>query len=216
MARKTSKTFSIVVLTLSIFAFAHPQSVFAQGKTQKISKDLVKSAEEMVKDLEKARKQADNTTKKYDQMFAKNNVKARQNAYKDLEKEIKKIEDRAKDVRKRAENMQKEADKFFSEWSKGLTKIKDTELRGYSNENMIDSRDRYARVIEAGLKAGGLYSSYVTDLTNQCSYFRLDMSDAAMAKLTTNRSDTQKKAKELFGAVDELTRTTNTYISSMK
>lgn len=81
---------------------------------------------------------------------------------------------------------------------------------------MTENRDRYGQVIEAGRKAGGLYGSFVTDLKNQLSYFQLDMSDAAMAKLTKNRDETMGKAKTLFQSADELTRTTKGYIASMK
>lgn len=216
MIRSTIRAFSAVVLILMAAVFLHPVPVLAQGKTQKISKNLIKRAEDMTKDLEKARKQADKTAKKYDEMFTKKNVKSRQKTYKDLNKEIKKTEDRVKDVRKRAENMQKEADKFFNEWSKGLTKIKDSELRGYSHENMVENRDRYTAVIEAGLKASGLYDGFATDLKNQCSYFELDMSDTAMEKLTKNREDTKQKAKQLFQSTDELSRSTKQYVESMK
>jgi hypothetical protein len=112
--------------------------------------------------------------------------------------------------------MQKEADKFFSEWSKGLTNIKDQELRGLSHENMIESRDRYGLVIESGLRAGSLYESFVTDLKNQISYLELDMSDTAMDKLKPSRSETKIKAKSMFQSVDQLLKTTKGYINSMK
>ncbi len=170
----------------------------------------------MVKEVEKTRKQANKIVNKYDSIFSKNKVKDRQKEYKNLNKEIKKTEDGVKDVRKRAENMQKEADKFFSEWSKGLTNIKDQELRGLSHENMIESRDRYGLVIESGLRAGSLYESFVTDLKNQISYLELDMSDTAMDKLKPSQSETKIKAKSLFQSVDQLTKTTKGYISSMK
>lgn len=216
MIRKITEAAPAIVLTFAMFAFVHPENLLAQGKTQKISKNLIKRAEDMVKDLEKARKQADKTAKKYDEMFSKKNVKARQKAYKDLNKEIKKIEDRVKDVRKRAQNMQKEADKYFSEWSKGLTKIQDAQLRKYSHDNMTENRDRYGEIIESGLEAGSLYDSFVTDLKNQCRYFELDMSDTAMGKLTTNRDDTRQKARDLFSSADQLRGTTKGYIDSMK
>ena len=61
--------------------------------------------------------------------------------------------------------------------------------------------DRYTAVIEAGLQAGGLYDGFVTDLKNQCSYFEIDMSDAAMEKLTTNRDKTKHKSESLFKSV---------------
>ena len=210
------RTSAVVSLIMTTALYLHPGTAVAQGKTQKISKKLVENAENMVKEIEKSKKQVDKTIGKYNSIFGKNKVKDRQKAYKDLNKEIKKSEDRVKEARKRGENMQKEADKFFSEWSKGLTKIKDNDLRGLSHANMTESRDRYGQVIESGLKAGGLYDSFLTDLKNQCSYLELDMSDPAMAKLKPNQAETKAKAKALFQSVDELTKVTKGYISSMK
>ena len=42
-----------------------PNSAFAQGKTQKISKNLVKRAEDMVKEVEKTKKQANKVADRY-------------------------------------------------------------------------------------------------------------------------------------------------------
>lgn len=210
------RTSAVTSLILAIAICLFPGTVAAQGKTQKISKNLVKRAEEMVKEIEKSKKQVNKTVGKYDSIFGKNKVKDRQKEYKNLSKELKKSEDRVKEVRKRAANMQKEADKYFSEWSKGLNKIQDQQLRGLSHENMIENRDRYGQVIESGLSAGGLYESFVTDLKNQCSYLELDMSDPAMAKLKPNRDETKAKAKSLFQSVDEVTKAAKGYISSMK
>jgi hypothetical protein len=216
MIRSALKLFSTGSLILMTAVFIHPVTVHAQGKTQKISKDLVKRAEDMVKELDKTRKQADKTVGKYDSIFGKKSVKDRQKAYKDLNNEIKKTESAVKEVRKRGENMQKEADKFFSEWSKGLTKIQDTQLRGLSHDNMIENRDRYGEVIESGLKASGIYDSFLTDLKNHCAYLELDMSDTAMDKLKPNRDEAKAKAKTMFQSVDQLTKNTKNYISSMK
>ena len=215
MSYLSSTSVALFLFTATVL-YLHPAPAVAQGKTQKISKNLVKRAEDMVKQVEKTRKQANKIVNKYDSIFSKNKVKDRQKECKNLNKEIKKTEDGVKDVRKHAENMQKEADKFFSEWSKGLTNIKDQELRGLSHDNMIESRDRYGLVIESGLRAGGLYESFVTDLKNQISYLELDMSDTAMEKLKPSQSETKIKAKSLLQSVDQLTKTTKGYISSMK
>ena len=216
MSLLSLRTMTLASLLIAIAVYLHPGTALAQGKTQKISKNLVKRAEDMVKDVEKTKKQMNKTVGKYDSIFSKNKVKDRQKEYKNLNKEIKNTEDRVKDVRKRAENMQKEADKFFSEWSKGLTKIKDQELRGLSHESMTESRERYGRVIESALSAGGLYDSFLTDLKNQISYLELDMSDTAMEKLKPSRSEKKTKAKSLFQSVDQLMKTTKGYIQSMK
>jgi gas vesicle protein len=193
-----------------------PSDASAQGRTQKISKDLVQRAEEMVKELGKTRSQVVKTVRKYDDLFSKKSVKDRQNAYKDLTKEIKNTEDRVKDARKRSDTMHKEAEKFFNEWVKGLAKVNDTQLRALSQANMNESRDAYYQIIDSGLKAATLYGGFVTDLKNQCSYLNLDMSDTAMSRLTANRAQVTAGVSALYQAVDELTGSTKRYIASMK
>ncbi len=206
----------LVLLVAGIILYVHQGQVVAQGKAQKISKKLVERAEDTVKEIEKTQKQLDKTTEKYDTIFDKKKVKDRQKAYKELNNEIKKTEDRVKELRKRSDNMQKEADKFFSEWSKGLSKIDNAELRSLSQSNMTESRSRYGEIIGSGVKARSIYDSFLTDLRNQCSYFELDMSDAAIAKLKPNQGETKAKAKALDQSIGDLTKVTKNYISSMK
>lgn len=203
-------------LVAGTILFLHQSQVVAQGKAQKISKKLVERAEDTVKEIEKTQKQLEKTTQKYDTIFDKKKVKDRQKAYKELNNEIKKTEDRVKELRKRSDNMQKEADKFFSEWSKGLSKIDNAELRSLSQSNMTESRNRYGEIIESGVKARSIYDSFLIDLRDQCSYFELDMSDDAIAKLKPNKDKTKSKAKALDQSIDELTKVTKSYISSMK
>ena len=203
-------------LILATALLMQPVTVAAQGKTQKISKKLIDRAEDMIKEIDKTKKQVDNTVKKYDSVFSKKKVKDRQNAYKDLSKEIKKTEDRVKEARKRSDDMGKEADKFFSEWSKGLTSIEDTELRSLSQATMTETRDRYGKIIESGATANGLYESFLTDLKNQSSYLELDMSDGGMEKLKPSQAETKAKASGLSSSIKDLVTATKGYISSMK
>lgn len=206
----------LMALSLAAAIWIQASPSHAQGKTQKISKNLVKRAEETVKEIDKTQKQLDKTIKKYNEIFAKKQAKDWQKSFKQLNEELKNTENRVKEVRKKSEDMQKEADKFFNEWSKGLNKIEDQQLRGLSMTNLNESRSQYGEIIESGLKAGTLYESFLTDLKNQSSYFALDMSDAAMGNLQPNKDETNTKAKALFGSISELTRVTNDYVASMK
>ena len=57
MRKRTVLVTTILLAVATVGVVPGPAN--AQGKTQKISKNLIKRAEDMVKDLEKARKQAD-------------------------------------------------------------------------------------------------------------------------------------------------------------
>jgi vacuolar-type H+-ATPase subunit I/STV1 len=210
------RTTAVAFLALATALSVNPSTAAAQGQTQKISKKLVERAEDMVKGLDKTRGQVVKTVGKYNDIFAKKSVKDRRKAYKSLTDEIKNTEKRVNEVRKQSNEMQKEAEKFFSQWFKGLAKIRDDQLRALSQTNMTENRDNYGRIIDSGLKAANLYGSFVTDLKNQLSYLNLDMSDNAMAKLAPTQAQTATKITELYQAVDELTRTTRGYIASMK
>jgi hypothetical protein len=205
-----------VALILAIALLLQPASASAQGRTQRISKKLLEKAEDMIKDIDEAKDQVNKAMQKYNQIFSRNKVKDRQKAFRDLNKELNKTEDRAEDVRKRSEDMQKEADKFFAEWSRGLTNIRDDELRALSHTTMTENRDRYGEIIESGVRASNLYNSFVTDMENQTAYLALDVSDAAIDRLRATQEATQEKVSELFATVDEMTRATKDYIDSMK
>jgi len=216
LLRRAARPSTVVLLALTVCLTGQPAPAEGQGRTQKVSAKLVERAEDMVKDVGKTRAQVVKAVGKYDGIFRASKVKDRRKAYKSLLNEVKKTEEMVKDVRKGAESMQKEADKFFNEWSKGLAKVTDNELRLLGHKNMTEGRERYGKVVESGLKAGSLYGTFLTDLKNQCSYLEVDMSDTAIARLAPNRAQTSDRAKALYQSVDELTQATRGYIASMK
>ncbi len=201
--------------TLLFALGSQPQALWAQ-KTQKLSKNLVKRAEKTVDEIKKTEKQLDKTVKKYNDLLKKKNVKDRQKEYKKLNDELKKTEKHVGDLSKRTAEMQKEANKFFTEWSKGLGKIEDPQLRAAAQENLDKTRSRYGEIATAGSRAGEHYNKFLTDLKSQISYLNLDMSDDAMSKLKTNQRTTNADAKALFKSIDDLTIATKDYIQSLK
>jgi hypothetical protein len=193
-----------------------PAHLSAQGKVQKISKNLVKRVDDTIKEIEKTEKQLKKAVRKYDDLLGKKKVKDRQKEYKNLQKELDKTEDRAKDVRKRSENMQKESDKFFKEWAKGLNKIDDPQLRAMSREALNGSQTRYGEITQHGFTAADRYDRFVADVENQLQYLQIDMSDESMAKLEDHASVTKASASELFTAIGDLKKTMRGYVQSMK
>jgi predicted RNase H-like nuclease (RuvC/YqgF family) len=193
-----------------------PTGLWAQGKTQRLSKNLIKRAEKTVEEIKKTEKQLEKTVDKYNDLLKKNNVEDRQKEYKKLNDELKKTEKRVAELRKRNDEMQKDANKFFTEWSKGLVKIEDPQLRAAAQQNLDGTRARYGEIIAAGGKAGEHYDKFLSDLKGQFSYLELDMSDAAMSKLKTNAQTTNADAKALFKSIDDLTDATKDYIKSLK
>jgi len=188
----------------------------AQGKTQKISKNLVNKAKDTAKEIEKVTKQVDKTMDQQRKLLGKKKVKDRQKEYKKLKNELKKMEEAVAKVRKKAAEMEKEADKFFTEWNKGLARIEDEELRALSQDRFNSSRSQYAQIIGTGRLAATHYEDFVDNLRNELSYLELDMSDEAIVQLGPKTQETAMQARELKNSVDSLTGKIEGYIAALQ
>ena len=213
----TARTIRLLcfLFTLLFALGSQPQALWAQ-ETQKLSKNLIKRAEKMVEEIKKTEKQLDKTVKKYNDLLKKKKVKDRQKEYKKLNDELKKTEKHVGDLTKSNAETQKEANRFFTEWSKGLGKIEDPQLRAAAQDNLDKTRSRYGEITTADSKFGEHYNKFLTDLKNQISYLNLDMSDDAVSKLKTNQKTTNANAKALFKSIDDLADATKDYIKSLK
>jgi len=191
-------------------------TVTAQGKVQKISKNLVDRAEDTLEKIKDAEKQLDKTTERYGKLMDANKVKDRQNEHGKVQDELKKLGDRAENVRENARDMEKEASKFFREWDKGLDGIKDPELRALSRQSMTESQEQYGQIIKAGRSVADQYDAYVAMLANQLKYLELDMSDNAIEKLKSTNQDLRGEAKELRSRVNGFKAEITRYIAALK
>jgi uncharacterized protein YukE len=204
----------IAVAALSLLVV--PGDALAQGKVQKVSKNLINRAEVTLKSIKQAEKQLDKVTDRYGKLLAGKSVKARSNEQKKVRDELKKLENRAREVREDSQRMESEASKFFKEWDKGLTQIKDAELRSLSQQSLTDSQQRYGQIVAAGRSVADQYDAYVRMLGSQLKYLELDMSDAAIAKLKSSGQDLRGEAKELQSRVGGLKGEISRYVSAMK
>ena len=213
----TGRTIRLLCFVFTLlFALGSPLQALGAQKSQKLSKNLIKRAEKTVEEIKKTEKQLDKTVKKYNDLLKKKKVKDRQKEYKKLNDELKKAEKHVGDLIKSNAEMQKDANKFFTEWSKGLGKIEDPQLRAAAQENLDKTRSRYGEITTAHSKFGEHYNKFLTDLKNQISYLNLDMSDDAMSRLKTNQQTTNADAKALFKSIDDLANATKDYIKSLK
>jgi DNA mismatch repair ATPase MutS len=190
--------------------------VAAQGKAQKLSKNLVQRAEDTLKKIEEAEKQLEKVTERYGKLLDANKVKDRSQEHGKVQDELKNMENRTKDVRDKSRDMEKEASKFFSEWEKGLEDIKDTELRGLSRQGLTETRDGYGKIVSAGRATADQYDAFVTTLGNQLKYLEVDMSDAAIDKLKSSSQDLRGEAKELQSRVKGLKAEIKSYVAALQ
>jgi hypothetical protein len=188
----------------------------AQGKTQRIGKELAAKATETVKAIDAAEKQLDKVMNRYTKMLSEKNLKDRRKAHKATSEELRKLQGASKAVRERNRKMEREAGKLFAEWQKGLDAIQDQELRSLSRKRMTDSQQSYERIVEAGGNAATQYEAFVSTLTNQLKYLELDLSREAVAKLKSSKQDLRGEANELRARVDALKADIRRYTASLK
>ena len=188
----------------------------AQGKTQKISKNLVNKAKDTAKEIEKVNKQLDKTMDQQRKLLGKKNVKDRRKEYKKLQDELKKMEEAVAKVRKKAEEMEKEADKFFTEWGKGVADIQDEALRKLSQENFDSSRARYGQIVGTGRLAATQYEEFLKGMDASLAYLKLDLSDEAIAQLGPKSRENSSQASELRNSVKALTNKIEGYVDALQ
>ena len=191
-------------------------SAGAQGKTQKISKDLHNKAKDTVKEIEKVTKQLDKTMEQQRKLLSKSKVKDRQKEHRKLQNELKKTEEAVARVRKKAEEMEKEADKFFTGWNAALADIQDEELREMSRERYESSRNRYAQIIGTGNLAANQYEEFVAGMKNELAYLDLDLSDEAIVQLGPKTRETAERAASLRISIDDLTHKIEGYMAALR
>ncbi len=190
--------------------------VSAQGKVQKVSKDLVDKAQDVLEKIKEAEKQLDKTTERYGKLVDGKNVKDRRNELGNVRDEMEKLEERAKNVREQARDMEEEASKFFREWDKGLEGIKDPELRSLSRQSMTGSQEQYGQIVKAGRTSADQYDAYAAMLANQLKYLEVDMSDNAIAKLKSTNQDLRGEGKDLRSRVTGFKAEITRYIAALK
>ena len=190
--------------------------VMAQGKVQKVSKDLVDRAEDTRKSVEEAEKQLKKVVERYGKLLGADSVDDRRDEHGKVRDELKDLESRAQDVRERSRSMEEEASKFFAEWTKSLDGIKDTELRTLSRQSMSDAQTAYGQVVATGRKVADQYDAFVTTLTAQLKYLEVDLSDKSLDKLKSSDQDLRGQAKELQSRVGGLKAEIKRYVEAMK
>jgi len=190
--------------------------VAAQGKVQKVSKNLVDRAQDTLEKIKDAEKQLDETTERYGKLIDGKNVKARRNELGKVRDEMKNLGDKTKNVREQARDMEKEASKFFREWDKGLEGIKDPELRALSRQSMTESQEQYGQIVKAGRDTADQYDAYTAMLGNQLKYLEVDMSDNAIAKLKSTNQDLRGEGNQLRSHVNGFKAEITRYIAALK
>jgi len=137
-------------------------------------------------------------------------------AYKKLKKDIGRSESRAMDVRTEVEKMENVAANFFSDWESSLDDFTSADMRQKSEDRLHQTMADYGEILKAGKEAGEQFRPFVGELKDQVLFLGNDLSAAGIAELQDEAQQINKRATEVFAAVDELTQTASRYATSLK
>ena len=136
--------------------------------------------------------------------------------YKALVKELDKCLKERDNVRIKAEAMQKAADKYFADWEATQAGYGDTEMRAKSETRLAETKENYAKIFEAGRKAGADFDMFIAKMDDQIRFMGHDLNPSAIAELSDEAAALNGQADDFFKAITETLKTATDYTESLK
>lgn len=188
--------------------------VSAQQEGVKQIEQLIKKAHDQVASINDAKQQLVKTMDAYNAVLAPD-VKDRRDAYKKLQKEMADTEKKRGEVTSRSREMNADADKLFKSWEGSTAAIQSPDLKQRSEQRLKTTQDRFGELRQIGQKASDLYAPMMKTLQDQVSFLGHDLNPSAVASLKPDADKLNAQAKELYGAIDNVTTAANSNIAKL-
>ena len=188
--------------------------VSAQQEGVKQIEQLIKRAHDQVASINDAKQQLVKTMDAYNAVLAPD-VKDRRDAYKKLQKEMADTEKKRGEVTSRSREMNADADKLFKSWEGSTAAIQSPDLKQRSEQRLKTTQDRFGELRQIGQKASDLYAPMMKTLQDQVSFLGHDLNPSAVASLKPDADKLNAQAKELYGAIDNVTTAANSNIAKL-
>lgn len=130
--------------------------------------------------------------------------------YKKLYRELEKSEQRADEVKTRIDKVEDVSVALFKEWEQELDQYESQNLRNKSEQQLKDTKQRYAQLIQAMRKAESRIDPVLKPFRDQVLFLKHNLNAKAVASLRGElvqvESDTDKLIKELEKSIAEADR----------
>ena len=210
MRRMSSVLTVMVALMISVVGVGSAQSP-ANKKTEK----LIYRAQQTTSAIRATNLQVKKTLESYN-YIVEGKASDPQAEYKKLVKDIDKCRSSRGDVRLKAESMQKVADKFFLDWQESLAGFNSEDMRAKSEGRMNETKDNYAKIFEAGSKAGEDFDTFIASLDDQILYLGQNLNPAGIAELTDEAATLNGQAGDFFKSIDDTIQVAVKYSTSLE
>lgn len=136
--------------------------------------------------------------------------------YKSLVKDLDKCLNERENVRAKADSMQKAADKYFTNWAASQTGYASDDMRAKSEARLAETKENYAKIFEAGRKAGEDFDGFIAKMDDQIRFLGQDLTPSAIAELDDEAAELNGQADEFFKSITDTLKTATDYTNSLK
>jgi hypothetical protein len=209
MRRSSAIVMVIVALLVSISGVAQ-----AQKSGLKLAEKLTNRAEQVNSAIRSTNLELKKTLEHYN-YIVDGKAEDPRAEYKSLTKEMDKCLKSRDNVRSNAAAMQAAADKYFANWEASQAGYSSEDMRAKSEARLAETKANYAKILEAGGKAGADFDEFIAQLGDQVRFLGLDLSPSAIAELTDEAAALNKQADTLFNSITETLKTSADYTAKL-
>ncbi len=135
--------------------------------------------------------------------------------YNGLNKDYERSVERANTVHKRVKDVETVAGDLFTEWENEIKEISSADLRGKSNQQLRDTRQRYDELHTALKRAEQSMDPVLTRLHDQVLFLKHNLNAAAIASLKGESANIQTEIGKLLEDMNAAIAQADKFISSM-
>mgnify|MGYP002624256321 CR=1 FL=1 len=135
--------------------------------------------------------------------------------YNELRDAFEKSEDRAEAVHDRVEAVDDVAQALFKEWEKELDQYTNASLRASSEQQLRDTRTRYAQLIAAMRKAEARMTPVLNAFRDQVLYLKHNLNARAIASLQTEVNAIESEVARLVAEMEKSIAEADAFIQQM-
>lgn len=136
-----------------------------------------------------------------------------ESAYKKLNAEYEASEDAANTIRERIASVESVADALFDEWEEELTLYTSSNLRRQSEQQLKDTRSRYASLLAAMKKAEKSLTPVLNTLRDNTLYLKHNLNAQAIASLKGEANSIGRDVNRLIADMDAAIAASDRFIA---
>ena len=176
---------------------------------------LVSEVEDAKESQEKAKEQFKTTLQRFQEVtnFQGGELEAK---YKKLNTEYERCKSRAEAVTAQVEDVDEVAQAMFREWKQELDQYESSELRSKSQQQLNQSKDRYADLIAAMRRAESKMQPVLKAFGDQVLFLKHNLNAQAIASLEGTSAQIDKDVQALIKDMEASINEANEFISQMK